>query len=99
MIISKQKNIRLRGKALRELCERVWERDKYRCIICGKYIGYGYKPHHVFQAANKSDEEEKMVTLCNECHYECHHGFNIKGNKQKCLDYLNKIYGNDKGEN
>ena len=74
MMFPKHKNIRLKGTALKNLVKQVYEREKGHCLVCGKYLDFGYKPHHVKQASSKTDELNNMVLLCNECHYQVHHG-------------------------
>lgn len=74
-MFAKRGIVRLHGKALLELVAAVFERDKHSCVVCGRWVEDGVKPHHEPPAAGrKSDELGKMVLLCNCCHYERHHG-------------------------
>lgn len=89
MMFPKQKPIRLHGEALRRLVSEVFERDNHSCIICGRFVEDGVKPHHEPPGAGrKSDELNKMVLLCNECHYQRHHGLHSGEIKEMCEAYL-----------
>lgn len=73
-MFAKAKLIRLKGKALLALVKQIYERDQHRCVVCGKWVEDGKKPHHEpCGAGRKSDEFWKMVLLCDECHYKRHH--------------------------
>lgn len=88
-MISKTKLIRLKGQALRDLVARVFDRDQHRCVYCLRWVEDGVKPHHEpCGAGRKSDELGKMVLLCNECHYERHHGKESPKVKEKVEQYL-----------
>lgn len=90
----KTKRIRLKGKALLELVHKVYERDNGRCVVCGKALDFGYKPHHIRQAANKSDELDNMVMLCNECHYQVHHG-EVRKYRELIKNYIEGVGNNE----
>jgi hypothetical protein len=94
-MISKSNYIRLHGKALRQLCERVYDRDNGHCIICGRVVPEGAKPHHYPQGARKEDKMSHMVLLCYECHQKAHFGTaeQVNGIKQYCKEYLEETYG------
>lgn len=92
----KSNRVRLRGIALKKLNKEIHLRDGYSCIVCGQFVEEGIKYHHEPCGSSKSDELEKGVTLCNRCHYERHHGKNLKEIKGICEEYLRKLYG---GEN
>lgn len=91
-MIAKAKLIKLHGSKLKKLNEAVYERDNHCCVICGCYVEEGVKAHHSPQGALKSDELKKMVTLCNECHYEIHHGKKLKEYKGQVSEYLADLY-------
>lgn len=88
----KHKRVRLHGKALKKLVHEVWSRDHEHCIICGAYVPEGTKSHHEPQGADKSDEKEKMATLCNGCHYERHFGKCSQEIREKIINYLRGLY-------
>ena len=87
-MISKNKPVRLKGEALRNLVAQVYERDQHKCVVCFRWVPDGHKPHHEpCGAGRKSDEIEKMVLLCDECHYQRHHGKNAAEVKDKIERY------------
>lgn len=72
-MIPKKKTVRVKGKALLALVARIYERDQHRCVVCGKWVEEGKKPHHEpCGAGRKSDEFWMMVLLCDTCHYKRH---------------------------
>lgn len=90
MQIPKTRLIRLHGKALANLVNEVYKRDRGHCIICGRPVPMGTKPHHCPQGALKSDELGKMALLCNRCHdlaHTGHHG-EVQRIKRAVMDYL-----------
>lgn len=95
MELLKQKIIRLKGKALRELNDAIHERDDDRCIVCGAWVDRGVKFHHEHNGI-KSDVMEQGVTLCYPCHQARHSsGEKSKEIKMKCREYLISLYGKD----
>lgn len=93
MYQEKTKRIHLTGKKLRDLNDFVHDRDWNKCIVCGAYVPRGEKFHHEPCGVYKSDEAEKAVTLCSQCHFDRHHGTKAAEVRQKCVDYLRKLYG------
>lgn len=91
---TKHKLIRLKGKKLKELNDKIYERDGGFCIICEAIIPEGTKFHHVNQGANKEDIEENGVMLCQYCHHDAHFSDRVKKIRGKCIDYLVSIYNN-----
>ena len=91
---TKHKKIRLKGKALKQLNNKIYNRDNGCCIICGIIVAEGTKFHHVNQGADKEDIISNGVVLCMDCHYKAHHSDKVKEIKQKCIDYLVSIYNN-----
>lgn len=89
----KANRVKLKGKALKELNDAIHQRDLDCCIVCGSWVDRGEKFHHEPPAALKSDEMEKGVTLCYQCHHERHHGKNAAEIKAKCEEYLERLYG------
>lgn len=89
MRYSKPKRQKLSGKALKELVVLVYERDQHKCAVCGKWVEDGVKPHHVIYKSHGGDDRlENMVLLCNECHYQVHHGLRSAEVKDKIQRYL-----------
>lgn len=84
--------VRLKGKALAKLNSDIYERDGGVCIICGRFVMYGTKFHHEPCGINKSDEIEKGVVLCNDCHYK-RHFVAVKEYRGKIESYLEGLYG------
>lgn len=91
-MLQKKHRVKLTGKKLRELNQQIFERDNYRCIICGAYVSSEHKFHHEKKFL-KSDVITEGVVLCDRCHYERHFGKNCNEIKDKCREYLNGIYG------
>ena len=88
----KNKRVRLKGKALRELNAAIHERDGHCCVNCGAYVDPGEKFHHEPGGAEKSDEIEKGATLCMKCHRRRHFGPNSQEVKRKVEKHLANIY-------
>lgn len=89
----KAQRIRLKSKALKQLNNAIFIRDGHGCVICGRFVVDGTKFHHEPCGANKSDEISKGVVLCNDCHYERHHGKRLIEYRAKIVEYLRRIYG------
>lgn len=89
MMFPKHRQVRLRGEALRRLVAEVYERDQHKCVVCGRWVEDGHKPHHEPPGfGRKSDEIGKMVLLCDACHYERHHGKNAAAIQDEIERYL-----------
>ena len=77
--------------------EKVWERDNYSCIYCGK-TGYSVMPnaHFISRANNGLGIEQNIVTLCLECHNNFDHGCKEIRSKyrQFIRNYLKSKYEN-----
>jgi 5-methylcytosine-specific restriction endonuclease McrA len=91
--IRKTKRMKLTGKILRNLYDKIYLRDGGRCVNCGAEIEYGLKFHHEPCGSYKSDEPEKLVMLCPECHYERHNTWRSEKIREKCVAYLQDLYG------
>ena len=70
----------------------IYARDGGRCVRCGRPIAYGVKYHHEPCGIYRSDEENKVVMLCEECHYIRHHVSPAKV-QPDCVAYLQGLYG------
>lgn len=65
-MIPKIKRIRLKGKALKKLCEEVYRRDDCLCVNCNSFVEPGVKPHHEpLKSQGGQDRLEDMAMLCN----------------------------------
>jgi 5-methylcytosine-specific restriction endonuclease McrA len=93
-MLSKYKKIRLTGKPLRELNEKIYERDNHHCVICETWIEEGVKFHHViYKSHGGQDVEENGIMLCLRCHNELHSGKESQYYKGYCKEYLEGLYG------
>jgi len=95
MYIPKNKRVRLKGKKLKALNHEIHVRDHYRCGICGQEIEEGEKFHHEPCGIYKSDEINKGMLLCGKCHYKRHFTGLAEIIKEKCIQYLRGIYGDE----
>lgn len=91
MMIPKTKHVRLHGAALKALNNAIFERDNYRCVICGAHVSNDNKFHHEPCGPNKSDEIDKGVVLCYGCHQERHFGRDCIEVRDKIRAYLKSI--------
>lgn len=97
-MIARHNIIRLKGKKLAAFNNKVYERDGGRCVVCHKYVPPGTKIHHEWSYL-KSDVIEECATVCNECHYQRHHGKLLAWVRQRIREYLIKLYGKDRWHN
>jgi|SRR5215471_3251223 len=59
--------IRMQGKAYRELCRQILDRDGWRCQVCGSRSNL--EVHHMqFRSRSGDDAEQNLITLCATCH-------------------------------
>lgn len=60
-------------KAIDKLRIRVFERDNYRCQMCGKNLK-NHMPicHHLDPTIDDVNDLDNLVTLCNRCHLKLH---------------------------
>lgn len=76
--------------------EIVWNRDKQKCIYCGKFVPKTCaNAHFIKRSQGGLGIEENVVTLCPECHFEEDHGKNTKVYEEYIENYLKGIYGAD----
>ena len=88
-MFDKHKQVRLRGEALRGLVDAVYERDQHKCVVCGRWVEDGHKPHHVvYKSHGGSDTLDNLVLLCDACHHEVHCGKKQLELKNKLTRYL-----------
>ena len=68
---------RLSEKEIKELKKEIRQRDRYRCVIDGKHTG---EVHEVLQKSSGAPRssvvfrKEYMACVCNQCHFDAHHG-------------------------
>lgn len=70
------------------------DRDNYTCQCCGaKKVRL--EVHHIrFRKYGGSDDLENLITLCEKCHYDLHHGkieLKIKGKKKSSLKHATQM--------
>ena len=75
---------------------KVLNRDNYTCQSCkGKKKSNRLEIHHViFRSNGGSDEEDNLITLCDTCHTNLHHGnlkLNLKGIKKGSLKHATQM--------
>lgn len=85
----KHKPRKLKGKALAKLNALIYERDQHSCVVCKQWVEDGHKFHHVVYKSHGGDDSlENGVLLCDECHYQVHHGLKSNEVKDKIIRYL-----------
>lgn len=74
----KRKAVRLKGRKLIELYRQVYERDRGRCVRCGRGIPEGTPPHHKWhKSLGGGDTMDNLEMLCWFCHGRAH-GITVK---------------------
>lgn len=74
----------------------VWNRDKHKCIFCGKLLPWNYaNAHFIPRSAGGLGIEENIFTACENCHFEQDNGLNSKLYTDKVEIYLRGIYGSN----
>lgn len=73
--------------------ERVWERDKHRCVVCGNYCNVMPNAHYISRQKGGLGIEENIVTLCtemtkNKCHRK--YDFGTKEEKERIKTKIKK---------
>lgn len=80
----------------KQIKEAVWERDRHRCIFCGKMVPVFYaNAHYIPRSAGGKGIEENIFTACESCHHEQDNGLNSKEYTKRAKEHLEKIYGKD----
>lgn len=93
-MLEKRKRVHLTGKKARKLHDDCFERDGHVCVCCGAWVPDGQKEHHEPCGVYKSDEIEKVVTLCYSCHQKRHNAGNESvAVRNACVSYLRGLYG------
>lgn len=77
-----------------EVKKIVLERDKHKCIFCGKVVPLSSaNAHFIKRSQGGMGIKENIVTLCSKCHYEEDHGLNTQLYEKYIENYLKGIYG------
>lgn len=97
------KNLRSKSTDITQATKnKVWERDKGCCVICGNPYNVMPNAHILSRAKGGLGIETNIITLCtnltpNKCHYRFDNG--TKKEHEKMLRiitrYMKNIYGND----
>lgn len=94
MMYPKQKKIRLKSKAEREkLALAVYERDRHKCVNCGRWVPDGRMFHHEPpRSQGGQDILENAVLLCDDCHrlrHDSAEGIEIADKCRRYLEWMN----------
>ena len=84
----------------RSVKTKVWERDKHKCIFCGKEVEVFYaNAHFIPRSAGGLGVAKNIITACPKCHNEQDNGLNTKEYDKKAESYLKSIYGDNWSKN
>jgi hypothetical protein len=72
----KRSRLKLPHAEYKKLCELVYERDRWRCILC-KYRMDLHAHHVVFRSQGGDDATYNLITVCSDCHEAIHNRFVI----------------------
>ncbi len=62
---------------------KVWERDRHRCVVCGNYCNVMPNAHYISRKKGGLGIEQNIVTLCTEfTKNKCHRRYDF-GTKQE----------------
>jgi hypothetical protein len=95
MNLTKNKRIRLKGQALQNLHEEVYELDGGVDCISGEPIAEGTPAHHVNHGKDKEDRKENMCMLGTTNHQRAHFK-DVSNIKILCKEYLKQRDGINK---
>jgi 5-methylcytosine-specific restriction endonuclease McrA len=74
----------------KDVKQRVYERDKGRCIFCG---APGLPEAHVISRAHGGmGIEQNIVTVCRNCHERMDNGIMRSAYQRAAVEYLQNIY-------
>ena len=69
--LPRQPRLQLDRRTYRQLCQKILERDGWRCQYCG--LPANLQVHHITSRGQEGDDrEENLVTLCVNCHQDLH---------------------------
>jgi hypothetical protein len=78
---------------------RIKERDKYKCLVCGKSPSGELTSHHLYSYNDYIDlryDIDNGITLCEQCHYSFHKKYGFKKNtKEQFKEWKNELYGSN----
>ena len=78
----------------KEVKQKVWERDKHKCIYCGKYVPIECANSHFIKRSQLGlGIEQNIVTACPNCHYKYDFGANSQRMINYTRNYLSSLYG------
>lgn len=66
--------------------EAVLHRDKYTCQVCGKKHTRLEVHHIVYRSQGGTDDEDNLITLCEDCHNKVHDGKLVINKKSKKMN-------------
>ena len=70
---SKQPRLRLDRESYQQLCQKVLQRDSWRCQACGTTSNLEVH-HQQHRGQSGDDAEQNLITLCAACHESVHRG-------------------------
>jgi 5-methylcytosine-specific restriction endonuclease McrA len=80
--------IRVKGKAMEKLRRECFERDGYRCVVCGAWVIWerdlprsGHMAHVIGRGRGGPDVIDNVLTKCAECHIGIEHSYGPSGVK------------------
>ena len=63
---------------------KVWERDKHRCVVCGNYCNVMPNAHYISRQKGGLGIEQNIVTLCTEfTKNKCHRRYDFGTKKER----------------
>ncbi len=71
--------------------EAVWQRDRYRCIVCGNPNAMP-NAHFIARSQLGLGVEQNIVTLCSKCHYNYDHTTRREEYRDYIRNYLVSKY-------
>ena len=78
----------------KEVKQKVWERDKHKCIYCGREVPMEFaNSHYIKRSQLGLGIEQNIVTACHICHYKYDFGANCKDMIEYTRKYLSSFYG------
>lgn len=78
----------------KEVKQKVWERDKHKCIYCKRYVPVECaNSHYIKRSQLGLGIEQNIVTACPKCHYKYDFGVNCKDMINYTREYLSSFYG------
>ena len=66
--------------------EAVLHRDKYTCQVCGKKNTRLEVHHIIYRSQGGTDDEDNLITLCEDCHDKVHNGQIVLSKKPRRMN-------------